>query len=225
MENKLFHFLLKIITKTVWIIFVLLVILVGCFPFIFYILDIPFGIIGLKEQSTLVNTYWKIGFHTHIVFGALALFIGWVQFIPALRKRSLRLHRLIGKIYVFSVLLSSVAGISSSFYANGGIMAFLGLLTIGCIWFTTTYLGYSFARKQMWTLHQNMMMYSYAATFGGVTLRIWLPLLSHYTGDFDWSYDMATWLSWVPNLLVAKWLIEIQKNNQNHLTWETNPKP
>lgn len=185
--------------------------LVGVFPFIFYFLDIPFGIIGLKEKSVLANVYWKAGFHTHIIFGALALLIGWVQFIPAWRSKNPVLHRTIGKVYVFSVLLSSLMGISSSFFANGGPIAFLGLFTIGCIWFSTTLLGYNYARKKNFILHKNMMLYSYAAAFGGVTLRIWLPLLSHYSGDFNWSYDIATWVSWVPNLLVVKWLISIGK--------------
>lgn len=187
--------------------FVLFALLVGIFPFIFYILDIPFGIIRLKEESVLLNLYWKTGFHMHIVFGALALFIGWVQFIPALRHKSLNTHRIIGKTYIFSVLLSSIAGISSSFFANGGTAVFLGLFTVGWIWFITALLGYKYAREQKISLHKDMMMYNYAATFGGVTLRIWLPLLLNYSGDFNWSYGIVAWLSWIPNLMVAHWIV------------------
>lgn len=199
--------------KILWIIFAFLSITIGIFPFIFYYFDIPFGITNLKEDWILSNIYWKIGFHIHIIFGALALLIGWIQFIPYLKNQYKPWHRAIGKIYVFSVLVSSVAAINSSFFANGGKIAFAGLFTIACIWFITTYKGYVYAKQSKILLHQKMMLYSYAATFGGVTLRIWLPLLNNYLNDFNFAYDMACWISWVPNLIVANLII-----NKNKIT-------
>lgn len=193
--------------KILWIVFAFFCIIIGIFPFIFYYLNIPFGITSLKEDWILSNLFWKIGFHTHIIFGALALLIGWTQFIPRFRNKYRKWHRYIGKIYVFSVLLSSIAAINSSFFANGGIIAFMGLFTIACIWFATTYKGYIYARQIKIIEHQKMMIYSYAATFGGVTLRIWLPLLNKYLEDFDLAYAIATWMSWIPNLIVAKIMI------------------
>jgi hypothetical protein len=47
---------------------------------------------------------------------------------------------------------------------------------------------------------------SYALTFSGVTLRIWLPLLM-IPFEFETAYPMVAWLAWVPNLLVAEWAI------------------
>jgi fatty acid desaturase len=51
--------------------------------------------------------------------------------------------------------------------------------------------------------HQKMMIYSYAACFAAVTLRIWLPLLIIVFGSFITAYTIVAWLCWVPNLIVA----------------------
>lgn len=52
------------------------------------------------------------------------------------------------------------------------------------------------------------MLRSYSLIFGAVTLRIWLPLLMVATrGDFTTTYFIVSWLSWVPNIIFAEWLI------------------
>ena len=96
--------------KTLWILFVFLSILVGIFPFIFYALNVPFGITNIKTEMILSNLFWKIGFHIHIIFAAVALLIGWMQFISKLRIKSIKIHKGIGKIYIVSVLISALAG-------------------------------------------------------------------------------------------------------------------
>jgi hypothetical protein len=53
-----------------------------------------------------------------------------------------------------------------------------------------------------------MMIYSYAACFAAVTLRIWLPLLISITGDFFIAYPIVAWLCWVPNLIVANLIVK-----------------
>ena len=51
--------------------------------------------------------------------------------------------------------------------------------------------------------HQKMMIYSYAACFAAVTIRIWLPLLIIIFGNFLTAYTIVAWLCWIPNLIVA----------------------
>jgi uncharacterized membrane protein len=198
--------------KIVVVSFVFLAILVGLFPFVFYALNIPFGITSIKPEMVLSNIFWKIGFHVHIIFGAVALLVGWLQFISKLRNKKVKLHVLIGKTYILSVLISALASLFISFFSNGGTSAFLGLITVGIVWLITTLLGYYFILKNKICLHQKMMIYSYAVTFSGVTLRIWLPLLASLLNDFDTAYDMATWLAWLPNLLVA-YYINVRDNS------------
>ena len=156
-----------------------------------------------KSAGLLANVFWNIGFYTHIICGGLALLIGWVQFSPEFRRKNLIWHRNTGKVYVFSVLLSSVAGIGIGFFVTGGWITALGFISLGISWFYTTLMAYATVRKRQVVRHQTFMVYSYAACFAAVTLRIWLPLLTGIFGDFATAYAIVAWVSWVPNLLAA----------------------
>ena len=47
------------------------------------------------------------------------------------------------------------------------------------------------------------MVYSYAACFAAVALRIWMPILILVFGEFQMAYRVVAWLCWVPNLIFA----------------------
>ena len=54
--------------------------------------------------------------------------------------------------------------------------------------------------------HRRWMMRNYALTFGAVTLRIQLGLLTGPLGfAFAQAYPLVAWLAWVPNLIVVEW--------------------
>jgi hypothetical protein len=192
-----------IMRKGLWILLVFLAVLIGLYPGIYFVVDRKFGLLSSKTEFLLGNIFWNIGFYTHILLGGLALLTGWVQFSASLRNKYLHLHRLMGKFYVVAVLLSSLAGIGIGLFATGGPIAAMGFVFLGITWFTTTLLGYINIRKMRVEQHQKMMIYSYAACFAAVTLRIWLPLLSAWLGDFTTAYRIVAWLCWVPNLVVA----------------------
>ena len=177
--------------------------LIGLYPAIYFLVDRNFGLLSSKSAELLTNTLWNIGFYTHIILGGLALLIGWTQFSPKMRKWNLKLHRQIGKIYLVSVLLSAIASIYIGFFATGGTVASLGFIGLGIVWFYTTLKAYLYVRNGEIEKHQRMMVYSYAACFAAVTLRIWLPLLTMYFGNFEKAYIIVAWLCWIPNLLVA----------------------
>ena len=189
-----------------WILFVVLAIAIGLYPAIYFLIDREFGLLASKSNELLTNVFWNIGFYTHIIPGGVALLIGWSQFSTKWREARLSLHRNIGKIYVLCAFLSALAAIYISFYATGGIIASLGFFSLGCIWLLTTLRAFLSIKKGNITEHQTMMIYSYAACFAAVTLRIWLPLLIMWYQDFEPAYRVVAWLCWVPNLMVA-WLI------------------
>jgi hypothetical protein len=56
--------------------------------------------------------------------------------------------------------------------------------------------------------HQNFMIYSYAATFVAVTLRIWLPITTLLLGNFFKAYPIAAWLAFVPNMIAAYFIVK-----------------
>ncbi len=180
---------------------------IGFYPAIYFLADRNFGLLSSKSNELLSNVFWNIGFYTHIIFGGIALLIGWVQFGSKFRNQNLKLHKVIGIVYMMSVLCSSIAGIGIGFFATGGIVASSGFISLGLIWFFTTLMAYLKIKRKQIKLHQKFMIYSYAACFAAVTLRIWLPLLIMAFGNFITAYTIVAWLCWIPNLIVAHLII------------------
>ncbi|CAH0160327.1 hypothetical protein SRABI27_01343 [Pedobacter sp. Bi27] len=201
------------VKKGLWILFATFALLIGLYPAIYFLMDRKFGLLNSKSVDLLTNTFWNIGFYMHIIFGGIALFIGWTQFSPKMRNRRMALHRKLGKVYVVAVLLSALAGIYIGFFATGGWVSSAGFICLGIVWLYTTLKAYLHIKSAEIEKHQKMMVYSYAACFAAVTLRIWLPLLTMVYGDFSKAYLVVAWLCWIPNLIVA-YLITRRTANQ-----------
>ncbi|GAB1855172.1 hypothetical protein MHTCC0001_00050 [Flavobacteriaceae bacterium MHTCC 0001] len=161
------------------------------------------GFLSTKTPELLNDVLWNILFFGHIILGGVALLMGWIQFIKRIRIKRPELHKGIGKIYVISVLISGTSGLYIAFFATGGIICTLGFILLALIWLVTTILSYSAIKQGDVERHSILMIYSYAACFAAVTLRIWLPVLIMVFKDFIFAYRIVAWLSWVPNIVVA----------------------
>jgi uncharacterized membrane protein len=204
--------------KISWALFALFAILIGIMPFITLIAGVKFGIEETKDAALYLNLFWKNSFYVHAIVGGLPLLLGWTQFIPKLRAKYRNVHRLIGKIYIVTFLITAASGFFISFYATGGLIPALGFGTVAIIAFYTTLKAYLDIRKGNVISHQNMMIYSYACCFAAVTLRFWGPILMISFGDFDTAYPIVAWLSWIPNLLVAYWIIRKRNAHSTSLS-------
>ncbi|PZX54815.1 DUF2306 domain-containing protein [Algoriphagus chordae] len=205
----------SVLKRVRWWIFAFLCIVIGLYPILYFLLERDFGLLQSKSAELLSNPVWNIGFYTHIILGGLALLIGWSQFPTKFRNKNRKLHRKIGMAYVTAVFFSSLAGIYIGTHATGGIVSILGFVFLGLVWFGTTMMGWLTAKKQDFDAHENWMIFSYAACFAAVTLRIWLPLLiTWYQGDFIPAYRIVAWLCWVPNILIALWIVRRRKKVQ-----------
>ncbi|MBO0935365.1 DUF2306 domain-containing protein [Fibrella sp. HMF5335] len=194
--------------KGLYLLVAVLAVLIGLYPAAYVLTDMKQGFLGSKPAALTANTFWNVGFYTHIGFGGGALLTGWLQFNKRLLRRKPLWHRRIGNVYVVSVLLSAIAGIGIGVFATGGLIPATGFVSLGVIWFTTTFLAYIRIRQRRVEAHQQLMVYSYAATFAGVTLRLQLPLLIMLFGGFAPAYALVAWSCWLPNLVVAWWLIQ-----------------
>ncbi|SHG56612.1 DUF2306 domain-containing protein [Flavobacterium defluvii] len=193
--------------------FILLAIIIGLYPIIYFLIDRKFGLLQTKSDELLSNFCWNVAFYSHIIPGGIALLVGWIQFIPKLRSKKIKLHRNIGKLYVASVLISSLSGIYIGVFATGGIWSAIGFISLALIWFTSTLLAYLTIKKGKINEHHKMMIYSYAACSAAITLRIWLPLLVLTLKDFTIAYRITAWVCWIPNIIFGYFLIK--KLNRN----------
>ena len=201
----------KVFNNITWWLFGLACTLIGLYPGIYFLVDRHFGLLSSKSQELLSDQIWNIAFYGHIVLGGIALLIGWIQFSEKLRKKRMGLHRTVGKIYVLSVLISGVCGIYIAQFATGGISNVIGFSLSGIVWLTTTILAFRAIKSGNIESHIKFMTYSYAVCFSAVTLRIWLPILVPTMGGFDSAYLIVAWLSWVPNLFVAYFILHRRK--------------
>lgn len=189
--------------RVAWVVFGLLAISIGLYPISYLFIDSSYGFLSQKPVELLTNILWRVGFFGHIIFGGIALLTGWSQFSVRLRKKRIELHRKLGKIYVLSALISGFCGFAIAPFATGGWVSALGFLALGALWLYTTYTAYVAIKRKDVDLHQAMMIFSYAACFAAVTLRIYLPILNLIFGEFLIAYKIVAWLCWVPNIAFA----------------------
>ena len=202
--------------KLTWVIFGSLCVFISFYPIQYLLADKPIALLLSKSSELLRSNVYNIFFYSHITLGGVALLIGWLQFSKKLRSKNIKLHRVIGKIYVASVLISGTAGFYIALFATGGLSPKLGFSLGAVVWIILTYLGFSTIRKGNIEAHRKYMMYSYAGTFGAVTLRLWLPLLILIFGEFIIAYKIVAWLSWLPNLIVVYFMLK-KKASLNYI--------
>lgn len=174
-----------------------------------------------QSETGLATTYAdrpaaiQAVFYVHIVFAGLALLIGGLQFSGTLRRRSVRLHRWIGRTYVGSVLIGGAAALVMSFFSSVALLGLFGFGTLAVLWIWTTYRGYRSARDGDLAAHQAWMIRSYALTYAAPTLRLWLLLLLAGQLLFGVDPDVAVvnayapvpFLCWLPNIVIAEYLV------------------
>jgi hypothetical protein len=149
---------------------------------------------------------------THMLVGPIALFTGPFQFLPGLRARHPRWHRWTGRIYATACLVAGVAALATAPYASGGPVAGLGFGLLAVCWILATGMGWVTALSGRFHPHRIWMRYSYAMTFGAVTLRLQIPI-GFILGAHSYS-QMSVWLaytSWIPNVILVALYTAMQK--------------
>lgn len=149
-----------------------------------------------------------IGIGTHIFASALALLLGPFQFSRRLRSARPALHRWTGRIYLgVAVVVGGTAGLYMSYHAFGGLLAKLGFAGLALGWLYTGAKAFSTARARDFVAHRRWMIRNFSLSVAAVTLRLYLPPVFIFQLPFAQSYAVIAWLCWLPNLLVAEWLI------------------
>ena len=144
----------------------------------------------------------------HTLFGPIALVLGLVNLLPAMRRGRWAAHRWVGRVYTGSAIALGGAGLSLALHATGGVFARAGFALLALATLTTAIQGWLSVRGRNVRQHREWMLRSYALIFGAVTLRICLPILIiAHQGEFLPAYRWVAWVSWVPNLLLIEWII------------------
>ena len=149
-----------------------------------------------------------LAINAHTLFGPIALVLGTIQLLPAMRSRRWRAHRILGRIYGIAAVILGCAGLYLSFYSAGGVITHIGFGLLAIALLITVVQGYLEIRRGDIVAHREWMLRSYVLIFAAVTLRLWQPLLIiAHDGNFLAAYKWVAWVSWVPNILFAEWII------------------
>src|SRR5580693_4597991 len=114
----------------------------------------------------------------HTLAGIFALLIGPINFSSRIRQRYLKLHRVLGRIYVVSVFVGSFTGIALAWGRPG----LPGTSMQAAAWIVCTTAAFLTARNRQIVQHRQWMARSYAVTFTFVSSRV-LNLVPAY-----WSH-------------------------------------
>jgi uncharacterized membrane protein len=195
----------KLISTLSWWIMLILAVLVSFLASRYLTLDPS---VYFPEQK-LVYIAHSTGLMLHIVGAIVANLIGPFLFLPKLRSHPfLKLHRGLGTLYLLGVLMGGAGGLYLSFLAYGGLVTQFGFMLLGILWLWTGYRAYHHIRNKRVKLHREWMIRNYALTYAGVMLRLWQVVGMIVGLEFDLSYAIVAWLSWIPNLMVAEWIIK-----------------
>lgn len=155
----------------------------------------------------------------HMLFGPIALLAGGFQFLPNLRARRPRLHRWTGRTYMIACLVSGVGALATAPFASGGPIAGLGFGLLAISWLTSNIGGWRAALQRRFDDHRIWMRFSYAMTFGAVTLRLQIPIGMIFLGFHSYT-EMSPWLaytSWIPNVIAVALYTWLRKSSRTPL--------
>ena len=104
----------------------------------------------------------------HAIAGTLAFVAGPIQFSSRFRARYLPLHRILGRVYVFSVLTAA----TFAFFIELGRDDFFGVFVQMSLWVICTAAAFITARNRQIAVHRQWMIRSYALTFTFIVNRL-----------------------------------------------------
>jgi uncharacterized membrane protein len=114
----------------------------------------------------------------HALAGIFALLIGPINFSSRIRQRHLKLHRVLGRIYVICVFIGAFTGIALA----AGRPGLPGTSMQAAAWIVCTTAAFITARNRQIIQHRQWMARSYAVTFTFVSSRVlnlWPRYWSH----------------------------------------------
>ena len=196
-------------SSVIWLLILILLLIVA--------LDFIIG--ELKYYSLSENVlgrfwtvkWWLIG---HLSGGVLALIIGPFQFWSHFRNRYLKVHRLLGKIYLVGILMASMSATYMSWTTAIAVhwTWALALQTLAFVWFFTALMAYRAIRRRRIDSHREWMIRSYVVTFAFISFR-WLVDLPFVTelGSFIERAPTVGWVSWAIPLFITEIILQWNK--------------
>ncbi|QNR87257.1 DUF2306 domain-containing protein [Pedobacter riviphilus] len=162
-----------------------------------------------QTEVSGIKAYLPI-FYIHVYSAIFVLLAGFTQFNPKILAKYPKVHKWLGYLYAgFVLLLAAPSGVFIGWFANGGLIAKTSFVILGVLWFWFTLKAVLLILKRKISDHKKFMYRSFALATSAITLRLWKVILVYlfHPAPMD-VYQIIAWLGWIPNLLIAEWLIK-----------------
>lgn len=155
--------------------------------------------------------YWVF---IHIVSGMLATIVAPLQFIPYIRKHFIKIHRLTGRTYVYSIIISSVTSFYLCATTPENFWYALGLGGFTAAWLFTAVMGAITAMRGRLDQHRLWMIRSFVVTVGFSISRLLEDMVIQIHAEVGRveRLTILSWVSWIIPLIITEWLLIKNKN-------------
>ncbi|MEJ7645334.1 MAG: DUF2306 domain-containing protein [Chryseolinea sp.] len=158
----------------------------------------------------------------HIAPAACALLIGPFQFLKSIRNKNLKLHRLLGKLYMVCISISSLSALALTFITTNqvGKMYTISLWFLLLVWVVSTGMAYLSIRLRKIQEHEQWTVRSYIATSAFIVQNYILKVPALDTlGSFAEVSPNIFWFSWsIPLFAYQVYLTIIALNKRTART-------
>ena len=190
----------------------LLIIILGIASLIFYssvrYLNPGFENGYLSGNKFPYLSVFRIGLIVHLIIAPFLVFCSSLLLFFKLEKKSPRIHRVIGRLTVYTAFLLLIpSGFILSYYAIGGLIGQLLFFSLTFLTLISVARALFEARNRNFALHRKWMIRFYILLTSAIWLRLNMFIGSyffHFNGvDF---YLTAAALSWIPQFIIAEFL-------------------
>ena len=169
--------------------------------------DVAF--LQIKQTEVKSISLYIYIFYVHVITSIVTLLAGFTQFNSLITRRFPKIHVVLGRIYVYTVLVvAAPSGIYIGWYANGGITSKIAFISLGILWWLFTLIGVLKIKRKNLILHSKWMHRSFALACSAITLRLWKVILVYLLQPSPMElYQIIAWLGWIPNLLLIEYYL------------------
>ena len=148
-----------------------------------------------------------LAFYAHVLLAGLALTLLPLQLSRRIRTERRGLHRWSERASVAAMLGGGLSGLALAVHAQSGFAGQSGFALLSVLWIGAAGLGLAAALRRDFAAHRAWMIRGAAMTLAAVSLRLQLPVAFAMGAEYDQAVAAIAWTCWVPNLLLAEWLL------------------
>ena len=205
---------MKYFTKSEWMILVGLFVLsfIPVSAGIFRLVELGGGTAMLPENPRVTAAPTPVVLH--IISVGLYCYLGAFQFLPSIRRHSLKWHRYNGRLMVVTGIVSALSGLwMTHFYSfpyelQGNLLYSVRIL-LGSAMVVFIFLGLAAILKRDIVRHSSWMIRAYAigqgASTQGLMIMSWIAISGGEPSGL--TRDVMMTFAWIINIAIAEWII------------------